>query len=644
MGPALILIDLQDDFLRQISGRGAAALVDRAAFLLSRCRELGVPVIHVLQRVTKDGPRMPHWVREGKWLCLEGTDGCRPPPALEPLANEPVITKTFFSGFSNPELEQVLDGISATTLVMAGVHLHGCIRATALDAYQRGFEVLIAEDATGSYDPVHSAVSRQWLEGRAAKFLSVEALAGFLADGAMRADQLVHRSPWGAGEVRWSSPAARAPECRTSALEARTGVEALSRTSIADRAGMLNRLASVLEERSSELVERLALDIGKPVSYGAGEVTRAIALIRAAARAEAGTAELEEASVRRRPLGVVAVVTAFNNPIAVPLGKIAPALLFGNSVVWKPAPAGSAIAARVLELAGEAGLPHGALGVVHGDGVTAVTLAGDSSVDAVTLTGSTAAGHALQVVSARRGVPFQGELGGNNASIVWGDADLDDAARQVAEGGFGCAGQRCTANRRVVVDERCSAEFIDKLLEATAALRWGDPLEREVSVGPLVSESAKERVAAAVERARSHSWMVCSPHEGRPLGGAFYPPTVIGTDFAGEEIVQEETFGPVIVIQRASDFTQALELCNCTRYGLIAALFSASPELQEQFLEKARVGVLKINQSTAGAGINVPFGGWKASGAGPPEHGSSNLEFYTRAQSVYSNQSHQGTS
>jgi acyl-CoA reductase-like NAD-dependent aldehyde dehydrogenase len=129
--------------------------------------------------------------------------------------------------------------------------------------------------------------------------------------------------------------------------------------------------------------------------------------------------------------------------------------------------------------------------------------------------------------------------------------------------------------------------------------------------------------------------MVCTPHGAAPQEGAFYPPTVVGTDSASEEIVQEETFGPVVVIQRASDFAHALELCNCTPHGLVAALFSSSSELEQEFLDKARAGVLKVNLSTAGAGIGVPFGGWKASGVGPPEHGASNLEFYTRAQSVY---------
>ncbi len=401
----------------------------------------------------------------------------------------------------------------------------------------------------------------------------------------------------------------------------------------AERGAALDRWAALIDQAREELVEKMAVDIGKPVRYGAAEIDRTLRLNRAAAHAPTGDLEHPEGSVRRRPVGTIAVITAFNNPVAVPVGKIAPALYYGNAVVWKPAPAGSAIAARLAELAQEAGAP---LEVVYGDASAAVGLASESGVDAVTLTGGSTAGSTIGAICAGRRIPFQAELGGNNASIVWSDADLGRAAELIAEGAFGNAGQRCTANRRVIVEESCAGAFIGLLVEATGRLKVGLPLDPEVTVGPLVSAAALDRVAAVVEDARSHAWRVESPGAIDGLEGAFYPPTIVCTDDAGSEIVQEETFGPVLVVQRAASFDQAIELNNGVAQGLVAAVFTHDAGRKEQFLRGAQAGILKINRSTVDAGVEVPFGGWKASGFGPPEHGPGNLAFYTRTQTVYS--------
>ncbi|MCK6461228.1 MAG: cysteine hydrolase, partial [Planctomycetes bacterium] len=174
MRPALLLVDLQNDFLRSPGLEPAASdVIDRAAALLRGCRARGIPVVHVRTTIAPGARPMPHWEREGVRSCVDGTEGHAPPPALAPAAGERTIDKTFFSGFGSPALEEALRAAGADTLVVAGVHLHGCVRATVLDAYQRGFAVLVAEDAVASHEPLHAASTRRWLDGRAARFLPV---------------------------------------------------------------------------------------------------------------------------------------------------------------------------------------------------------------------------------------------------------------------------------------------------------------------------------------------------------------------------------------------------------------------------------------------------------------------------------------
>jgi acyl-CoA reductase-like NAD-dependent aldehyde dehydrogenase len=254
-------------------------------------------------------------------------------------------------------------------------------------------------------------------------------------------------------------------------------------------------------------------------------------------------------------------------------------------------------------------------------------------VAAVSLTGSVATGRVAAALCAEAPKPLQAELGGNNAAIVWRDADLARAAERVAAGAFEQAGQRCTANRRVVVDARCADAFLEELAKATAALVVGDPFDPATHVGPLVSAEARACVEAALAEARAAGCAIVTPHGDVP--DACVAPSIVACDDPGHPIVQEELFGPVLVVQRADGFEHALALLNGVRQGLAAALFSPSEARRARFLAAAEAGILKLDESTSGAGVEAPFGGWKASGTGPPEHGPGNREFYTRWQAVY---------
>ena len=257
--------------------------------------------------------------------------------------------------------------------------------------------------------------------------------------------------------------------------------------------------------------------------------------------------------------------------------------------------------------------------------------------DAVTISASLKAGRAAQEICATYHIPLQAELGGNNASIVWRDADLGAAAESISEGAFAFAGQRCTANRRAIVDSSVYDVFLEHLILATRRLVLGDPADPDTQIGPLISAPSRNRVSAAIERARAASLRVITPLkklEGA-RGGAWLEPTIVCCDDPSAEIVQEETFGPVLVIQKAKGWGEAISLCNGVTQGLAGAIFTTSPKRIEDFLRRVRAGILKVNSSTANAAVDLPFGGCKASGIGPAEHGPANREFFTRMQSIY---------
>jgi acyl-CoA reductase-like NAD-dependent aldehyde dehydrogenase/nicotinamidase-related amidase len=621
MTRALVLVDLQNDFLAAPGLEPAAGeLIRRAAALLAGWRAAGRPVFHVLTGVRPDGAgAMPHWRAAGRLRCVLGTPGAEPPALLAPRDAEMTSWKTSYGGFEGTSLEAMLRDAGITGVVLAGLHLHACVRETALGALARGLDVTIAEDAVGSDDPLHAAAARRWLAARGVAFAPVSALL------------MGEAPPWApedTGGVRALCAAAHAAAAPWAARPQ------------AERAACLSRAAGLLRERAPGLARGMAVEVGKPIRDAAAEVERTAALLDAAARAPEPPvlAHGPGASSRRVPHGVVALVTPWNNPVAIPAGKIGPALVYGNAVVWKPSPAAPESARFLHDIFLAAGIPPGVLGLLPGGDREARALCADPEIDAVSLSGSSAAGWSAQEVCGRRRIPLQAELGGNNGAIVWGDANLAAAARLIAGGAFSFAGQRCTANRRAIVDRAVLDAFLAELATATGRLRLGDPLDPATDLGPLVSAAAARRVEELVARAVSQGEgcrLAAAPLGPPVAAGAFLPPAILIAEDPGCEVVQEESFGPVLVIQPADDFEHALELLNGVPQGLIAALFSPHPERRARFLAEARAGILKLDRSTVDASAEAPFGGFKASGIGPPEHGPGNLEFYRRVQTIY---------
>ncbi len=640
MKPVLLLVDLQNDFLRAGDLEPhPASIAAAAADLLNTCRTGAVPVVHVWSTVNKSGDnRMPHRKKNGDWMCLEGSAGHACPDVLRPHKKETVIHKIFFSAFSTGQLDSVLHELDADALIIAGVHLHACVRATALDAYAKGYSVVVVEDSTASNDPVHAAISKRYLQERSVIFRSSDEISAAIAAGAATLGELLvdtepgvvtHSSPQKC-ERRWRLAAGRKSDI-ADAVAAGRGVH------VDERLRLLQSFGHLLQQHEDQLADLLIEDIGKPIRYARDEVARAIALIGAAAKQIEPKQDriLRNTGYRREPLGVIGLIGPFNNPLAIPVGKIVPALLYGNAVIWKPAIPGSRIAKKTAELFAVATGQPKVLQVLCGSDQTARQLMAAS--DAVTISASLKAGRAAQEICATYHIPLQAELGGNNASIVWRDADLGAAAESISEGAFAFAGQRCTANRRAIVDSSVYDVFLEHLILATRRLVLGDPADPDTQIGPLISAPSRNRVSAAIERARAASLRVITPLkklEGA-RGGAWLEPTIVCCDDPSAEIVQEETFGPVLVIQKAKGWGEAISLCNGVTQGLAGAIFTTSPKRIEDFLRRVRAGILKVNSSTANAAVDLPFGGWKASGIGPAEHGPANREFFTRMQSIY---------
>jgi acyl-CoA reductase-like NAD-dependent aldehyde dehydrogenase/nicotinamidase-related amidase len=645
MKPALLLVDLQNDYLAATELQPTAGvLTARATALLDGCRKRKIPVAHIWTTIHRDDDRrLPHWKKSNRWQCVVGTDGHKTPGSLQPLKNETVIHKNGFNGFAGGELDAALKKINCDSVVIAGLHLHTCVRTVAAESLERGLQIFIADDAVASNDPIYAAATRRWLSERGVEFISANEILSRLDGNAP--SKLIHHSPREIEKILFEIPVTGADAIAASTSSAQSVWKIWRRTNLSSRCEILEKAAVRLEAAAPDLATQMAVEIGKPISHGAEEVRRAAANIRdVICRAKKFDFQKREAAgiVRHEPVGVVALISPWNNPVAIPIGKIAPALIYGNAVVWKPAPAATKISEVILKLLHAAGILRGAVQILTGDHTTAQKLAADENINAVTITSSAQAGLAIQEICARRFLPLQAELSGNNAAIVWDDADLKEAAKQIAWGAFGFAGQRCTANRRAIVSAGQFENFWRELKIAAEKLNWGDPLENSTDIGPVIHAGKREEQIALISAAQNSGaarrvefLFEKRARENWVKTGAYAQPVIVCCDEPDHPLVQEETMSPLLVVQRAENFEQALELSNGVRHGLVAALFSHSSELHEKFLAEAQAGMLKLNSSTAGVDVSLPFGGWKMSGLGPPEHGEGDRLFYTRLQAVY---------
>ena len=440
------------------------------------------------------------------------------------------------------------------------------------------------------------------------------------------------------GRVPLASPADAAAAVKA-AIPAQ---EDWAKTSGRTKKKLLLDWASRLLDLKAELAGAMALEIGKPVTLGEEEVEFALRLLLETARVLEEDPGLSPAgepafALLRRPVGVIGLITPWNNPLAIPVGKMAPALGYGNAAVWKPAVQAPRTATLILETLHTVGCPSGLVNMIFGEKEAAKHMISNPEVQAVSFTGSRKAGLIVAGLAARRPKPVQLELGGNNAALVMPDCDLEKAARELAAAAFSFSGQRCTAPRRFIVHKDARSRFQEALAAAVQSLRLGLPSDPATQVGPLISREKQREMRDLIENSLAGgAKILCggsTPAQWKE--GCWFEPTVVMSAAPDLPVVREESFGPVTVLQTAEDIGQAIEILNGVSQGLVASLYSEDPAYRRLFLEKAQCGVLKLNQTTLGVRPDAPFGGWKASGLGPFEHGLQDREFYTRLQTLY---------
>lgn len=415
------------------------------------------------------------------------------------------------------------------------------------------------------------------------------------------------------------------------------------------RGRILSKASQIMEAKKPALAELLVREEGKTLAEATGEVQRAADILRfhgGLSYTLGGQTIPHELPgnlmyTRRESLGVVALITPWNFPIAIPTWKVAPALVCGNTVVIKPASAAPAMTFELAKILQEAGLPGGVLNVVTAEGRTfGEEITRNPAVQALSFTGSHAVGSQLYQAAATRMIRCQLEMGSKNPTLVLADADLDLAAKLVAIAGFGLTGQACTATSRVIVERSVVGAFTEKLIALAKAWKVGPGLAPGVQMGPAVNEAELQGNLDAIARAQAEGaqllWGGNRLQDGDWAHGWFMEPAILGGVKPEMKVAREEIFGPVVSIMAVDDFDQAIAVANNVDYGLSASLVTRDYKKAMQYSERIQCGVVKVNQISTGLQLQAPFGGVKQSSTDTfREQGIASYDFYSRSKTVY---------
>ena len=392
--------------------------------------------------------------------------------------------------------------------------------------------------------------------------------------------------------------------------------------------------------------ELLSREEGKTRAEGIGETIRAAQIfkffagetVRQAGEKHASVRPGVEVEITREPVGVVGVITPWNFPIAIPAWKLAPALAYGNAVVFKPAALVPACAWALVEILSRSGLPEGSVNLVMGSGsVVGETILSDGGLDAISFTGSVATGKHVAMKAVESNAKVQLEMGGKNPFVVLDDADLDTAVGAAVNGAFFSTGQRCTASSRLIVTEKIHDAFVDSVVGKLKGLTVDHALKQGTDIGPVVDESQLDQDMRYLDVGREEGAELAygGTRLNRETEGYFLEPALFTGTSNAMRINREEIFGPIASVIKVADYDEALEVANDTDFGLSSGIATTSLKHASHFREHSQAGMVMVNLPTAGVDYHVPFGGRKGSSYGPREQGRYAAEFYTAVKTAY---------
>lgn len=461
------------------------------------------------------------------------------------------------------------------------------------------------------------------------------------------ATPLEDRNPADYNEVIGHFPMATLDDTKSAIQAAREAFPAWSGTPAPARGAMLDRASQILSTRLDEIAAALTREEGKTLAEAKGEVARARDILkyfagegwRYSGQVLPSSIQDELLYTRREPLGVVSIITPWNFPIAIPAWKIAPALAYGNTVVFKPAEDAPHTALLLVEVLVEAGLPSGVLNFLTGDGeLIGTEMTSNPHVNGISFTGSQSTGTKVYQNAIKNMARVQLEMGGKNALVILKDADLELAVKLAITGGFGLTGQACTATSRIIVEEEIADTFVQAFMTAAKDLKVGNGLEEGIQMGPLVNRDQLQTSQHYIALGQQEGARLLLGGEMDDRKGYFAQPTIFDQVEPSMRIAQEEIFGPVVGILRVKDLNDAIEKANAISFGLSAGVVTNDLKRAFAFANEVDAGVVKINEPTTGIALNAPFGGFKGSSANTfKEQGQAAVDFYTRTKTIYVN-------
>jgi len=455
-----------------------------------------------------------------------------------------------------------------------------------------------------------------------------------------------NRNPSNVDDVIGEYAQADATQAKAAIAAAKAAAPAWAAGSIQDRSILLDRVGNEILARKDELGRLLSREEGKTLPEGVGEAARAGHIfkffagevLRLAGEKLPSVRPGIEVEVTREPIGVVGLITPWNFPIAIPAWKIAPALAYGNTVVFKPADLVPGCAWALSEILVKAGVPKGVFNLVMGRGsVVGEALVNDPDVAGISFTGSVGTGRAIAAKAIARMAKMQLEMGGKNPLLVLDDADLPTAVNCAIQGAYFSTGQRCTASSRLIVTAGIHDRFVAAMTEKLKALKVDDALAPGTDIGPVVDPSQLEQDQRYIEIGKSEGAKLEWGGErlNRGSNGYYLSPALFTNASNAMRIAREEIFGPVACVVRAKDYDEALALANDTEFGLCAGVVTTSLKHASHFKRHAQAGMVMVNLPTAGVDYHVPFGGRKGSSYGPREQGRFAAEFFTAVKTAY---------